>query len=59
VLIFVLQNGMGALHLAAKEGHVEVLMELLNRGANPEAKTRVRCLTLFFLTLFGKELFHF
>ena len=32
---------MSGLHLAAKEGHVEVMVELLNRGANLEARTQV------------------
>ena len=38
----VFQNGLNALHLAAKEGHVNVVTELLKRGANIEAATKVR-----------------
>lgn len=35
------QNGLNALHLAAKEGHVNVVSELLKRGANVNATTKV------------------
>ncbi|KAF7247174.1 Ankyrin-3, partial [Varanus komodoensis] len=34
------QNGLNALHLASKEGHVEVVSELIQRGANLEAATK-------------------
>ena len=44
--VFLLQNGLNALHLAAKEGHVNVVTELLKRGANIEAATKVRKLIL-------------
>ncbi len=37
-----LQNGLNALHLASKEGHVNIVTELLRRGANVEAATKVR-----------------
>nr|XP_057934086.1 ankyrin-3-like isoform X3 [Doryrhamphus excisus] len=34
------QNGLNALHLASKEGHVEVVAELLQQGANVDAATK-------------------
>ena len=34
------QNGLNALHLASKEGHVEVVSELLKRGAAVDAATK-------------------
>jgi len=37
---FVLQNGLNALHLAAKDGHLEIVRELLNRGAIVDAATK-------------------
>jgi ankyrin len=33
-------NGLNALHLASKEGHVAVVTELLKRGANVNAATK-------------------
>lgn len=39
-LIF-FQNGLNALHLASKEGHVPVVLELVKRGANVNAATKV------------------
>lgn len=45
------QNGLNALHLASKEGHVEVVSELIQRGANVDAATKVslisKCSTVF------------
>ena len=35
------QNGLNALHLASKEGHVEVVSELLQREASVDAATKV------------------
>lgn len=35
------QNGLNALHLASKEGHVDVVAELLKLGANVDAATKV------------------
>lgn len=35
-------NGLNALHLASKEGHNEVVRELIRRGATVDAATRVR-----------------
>lgn len=37
---YVLQNGLNALHLAAKDGHLEIVRELLNRGAIVDAATK-------------------
>jgi len=39
--ICIFQNGLNALHLASKEGHVNVVTELLSRGANIDAATKV------------------
>jgi ankyrin repeat protein len=36
----VFQNGLNALHLAAKDGHVEIARELLKRGAIVDAATK-------------------
>jgi len=35
------QNGLNALHLASKEGHVNIVTELLDRGAFIDAATKV------------------
>lgn len=35
-----MQNGLNALHLAAKDGHLEIVRELLNRGAIVDAATK-------------------
>ena len=37
------QNGLNALHLASKEGHINIVMELIDRGAFVDAATKVRC----------------
>ena len=37
------QNGLTALHLASKEGHIGVIDELVRRGASVDASTKVRC----------------
>lgn len=38
---FFFQNGLNALHLAAKEGHVDLVQELLERGASVDSATKV------------------
>lgn len=35
------QNGLNALHLAAKEGHTDLVEELLDRGAPVDSSTKV------------------
>lgn len=35
-----LQNGLNALHLAAKDGHIAVVEELIKRGATVDAATK-------------------
>lgn len=39
--VFSLQNGLNALHLAAKEGHKDLVEELLDRGAPVDSSTKV------------------
>lgn len=34
------QNGLNALHLAAKDGHLEIVSDLLKRGATVDAATK-------------------
>jgi len=36
------QNGLTALHLASKEGHINVIDELVRRGAAVDASTKVQ-----------------
>lgn len=40
IVFFCSQNGLNALHLAAKDGHLEVVRELLKRGAIVDAATK-------------------
>lgn len=40
-VLFSLQNGLNALHLAAKEGHKDLVEELLERGAPVDSSTKV------------------
>jgi len=40
-----LQNGLTALHLAAKEGRYNIVFELLKRGADLNATSKVACLS--------------
>ena len=35
-----LQNGLNALHLAAKDGHVDIVQELIKRGCAVDAATK-------------------
>lgn len=39
--VFPFQNGLNALHLAAKEGHKDLVEELLERGASVDSSTKV------------------
>lgn len=41
VIFHLFQNGLNALHLASKEGFVDVVRELLKRGANVDSATKV------------------
>lgn len=38
---FLLKNGLNGLHLASKEGHVKMVLELLHSGIELEAITKV------------------
>lgn len=40
LVFFKFQNGLNALHLAAKDGHVEIVKELLKRDAIVDAATK-------------------
>jgi len=51
---FFLQNGLNALHLAAKEGHVGVVKELLSRGARIDAATKKGNTALHIASLAGQ-----
>lgn len=48
------QNGLNALHLAAKEGHVEIVKELLMRGARIDAATKKGNTALHIASLAGQ-----
>ncbi len=50
-----LQNGLNALHLASKEGHVSVVRELLSRGARIDAATKKGNTALHIASLAGQE----
>ena len=50
------QNGLNALHLAAKEGHVSVVTELLSRGAKIDAATKKGNTALHIASLAGQVL---
>jgi ankyrin len=43
-------NGLNALHLASKEGHNDVVRELLKRGALVDAATKVCICDCFLIT---------
>lgn len=42
--LFLYQNGLNGLHLASKEGHVKMVLELLHSGIELEATTKVHVL---------------
>ncbi|XP_044258361.1 ankyrin-3-like isoform X7 [Tribolium madens] len=48
-------NGLNALHLAAKDGHVEIARELLKRGAIVDAATKKGNTALHIASLAGQE----
>ena len=48
------QNGLNALHLAAKEGHVSVVTELLSRNAKIDAATKKGNTALHIASLAGQ-----
>lgn len=50
----VFQNGLNALHLAAKEGHVKVVKELLARGAQVDSATKKGNTSLHIASLAGQ-----
>jgi len=41
VYVVDVQNGMNGLHLASKEGHINVVLELLARAASVDSSTKV------------------
>ncbi|KAI1231658.1 hypothetical protein IHE44_0007736 [Lamprotornis superbus] len=48
------KNGLNALHLASKEGHVEVVSELIQRGASVDAATKKGNTALHIASLAGQ-----
>ena len=48
------QNGLTALHLASKEGHVAIVYELLKRGAHVDAATKKGNTALHIAALAGQ-----
>lgn len=51
--VFPPQNGLNALHLAAKEGHTDLVEELLERGAPVNSPTKVHIHVALALIDFG------
>lgn len=54
-LTFYFQNGLNALHLASKDGHVDIVEELLKRGAVVDAATKKGNTALHIASLAGQE----
>ena len=54
LFILFFQNGLNALHLASKEGHVSVVEELLSRGAKIDAATKKGNTALHIASLAGQ-----
>lgn len=50
-----MQNGLNALHLASKDGHVHVVSELLRRGAIVDSATKKGNTALHIASLAGQE----
>ncbi|XP_058449487.1 ankyrin-3-like isoform X2 [Malaya genurostris] len=48
-------NGLNALHLAAKDGHFDIVQELLKRGANVDNATKKGNTSLHIASLAGQE----
>uniref|UniRef100_A0A9J8B0U7 Ankyrin 2 n=1 Tax=Cyprinus carpio carpio TaxID=630221 RepID=A0A9J8B0U7_CYPCA len=48
------QNGLNALHLAAKEGHMELVQELLDRGSSVDSATKKGNTALHIASLAGQ-----
>ncbi|KAG9484950.1 hypothetical protein GDO78_008192 [Eleutherodactylus coqui] len=48
------QNGLNALHLASKEGHVEIVSELIQRGVDVDAATKKGNTALHIASLAGQ-----
>lgn len=44
MMFSLLQNGLNGLHLASKEGHVKMVLELLHNGIDLETTTKVNLL---------------
>lgn len=57
--LFSLQNGLNALHLAAKEGHTDLVEELLERGAPVDSSTKVHAHYSYYLTVGYSLIFSF
>ena len=55
VCLFIFQNGLNALHLASKESHVEVMQELLKRGAGVNVTTKKGNTALHIASLAGQK----
>ena len=53
--LFNFQNGLNALHLSSKEGHVEVVQELLKRGAGVNFTTKKGNTALHIASLAGQK----
>ena len=55
MFVFCVQNGLNALHLSSKEGHVEVVRELLKRGAGVNFTTKKGNTALHIASLAGQK----